>query len=197
LIVYQTQKLTSAYMNTTSQEVISKLKIRRSRLAEELGQQIAHIEEITAAIQIIEGESPNPNMFPPKNPFLNIPIRRLDTETYLLATRRLISRPGEPQTIQRKPGAKTPDLIIELGQRIREVNRIISGADQEIERLEPRSRVREIAQRIQELQSDRDRLAGELQFYKDLKEALENRPARLSREELQEQRDRARNWADA
>ncbi len=94
-------------------------------------------------------------------------------------------------------GAETPDLIIELGQRIREVNRIISGADQEIERLESRSRAREITQRIQELQSDRDRLAGELQFYRDLKEALENRPARLSREELQEQRDRARNWADA
>lgn len=166
-------------------------------MAEELGQQIAHIEEITAAIQVIEGESPNPNTFPGQNPFLNVPIRRIDTETYLLAARRLISRPGEPQTIQRKPGAETPDLIIELGQRIREVNRIISGADQEIERLESRSRAREITQRIQELQSDRDRLAGELQFYRDLKEALENRPARLSREELQEQRDRARNWADA
>jgi hypothetical protein len=184
-------------MNNTNQEVITKLKFRRSRLEEELGQQIAHIEEISAALQIIEGGTPNPNTSPPQNPFLNLPIRRVDTETYLLAARRLISRPGEPQTIQRKPGAEAPDLIIELGHRIREVNRIISGADQEIERLEPRSRNREIAQRIQELLSDRDRLAGELQFYKDLKEALENRPNRLSREELQEQRDRARNWADA
>jgi hypothetical protein len=88
-------------------------------------------------------------------------------------------------------------LIIELTQRIREVNRIISAADQELERIEPRARTYEIAQRIQELQTDRDKLAGELQFYKDLKEALEHRPAWLSQEEIQDQRNRARDWADA
>ncbi len=90
-------------------------------------------------------------------------------------------------------------LIIELNQRIREVSRLISTRDQEVERLETETRniTQEIAQHIRDLQSDRDKLAGELQFYKDLKEALENRPVSLSREEIQEQRNRARDWADA
>jgi hypothetical protein len=88
-------------------------------------------------------------------------------------------------------------LIIELGQWIREVSRIITAANQETERLEPRARTREVNQRIQELQVDRDKIAGELQFYKDLKEALERKPVRLSREEIQEQRGRARDWAEA
>ncbi len=64
-------------------------------------------------------------------------------------------------------------------------------------RLEPRNTTQEIAQQIRDLHSDRDELAGELQFYRDLKEALENRPVNLSWEEIQEQRNQARDWAEA
>ena len=60
-----------------------------------------------------------------------------------------------------------------------------------------KARSRDIVHWRQELLSDRDKLAGELQFYKDLKEALENKPVRPSREEIQDQRNRARDWADA
>jgi hypothetical protein len=66
-----------------------------------------------------------------------------------------------------------------------------------VNRLEPRNTTQEIAQQIRDLHSDRDELAGELQFYRDLKEALENRPVNLSWEEIQEQRNQARDWAEA
>jgi hypothetical protein len=184
-------------MNNANEELINKLKFRRSTLTEELGQQIAHIEELTSTIHTLEGSNPRPNTFPPESPFQNVPVYRIDPETYVRIARILINAPGDSQGIQRKPAAETEDLIVELGQRIREVNRIISRADQEIERLEPRAQTREIAQRIQGLQTDRDKLAGELQFYKDLKEALESKPARLSRKKLQDQRNRARDWAEA
>ncbi len=126
-----------------------------------------------------------------------MPVQRIATETYIRIARALITQPGSTQGIQRVPGAEAPALILELSQRIMEVNRIIVTADQEIERLEPRARTHEVIQRIQELQVDRDKLAGELQFYRDLKEALENRPVRLSQEEIQDQRNRARDWAEA
>lgn len=184
-------------MSNNNQELVSKLKFRKSKLEEELGQQIAHIEELSTTIDILEHRAPRPNSFPPQNPFQDVPTRRIDTETYIRLARTFISQPGSTQGIQRIPGAEAPALIIELTQRIREVNRIISAADQELERIEPRARTREIVQRIQELQTDRDKLAGELQFYKDLKEALEHRRARLSQEEIQDQRNRARDWADA
>lgn len=184
-------------MSNTNGELIDKLKFRKSKLTEELGQQIGHIEELTATINILEGNNPRPNSFPPENPFQSVPIPRIDTETYIGIARTLISAPGDTQGIQRKPGAQAPDLIIELGQRIREVTRIIFRADQELERLESRANTRDIVQRRQELLSDRDKLAGELQLYKDLKEALENKPVRPSREEIQDQRNRARDWADA
>ncbi len=175
------------------------MKFRRTKLEEELGQLIGHIEEISTVTHILEGRTPRPSVFPPQNPFQDMPIRRINTETYLRIARTFISQPGNPQGFQRTPGAGAPVLIIELNQRIREVSRLISTRDQEVERLETETRniTREIAQHIRDLQSDRDKLAGELQFYKDLKETLENRPVSLSREEIQEQRNRARDWADA
>jgi hypothetical protein len=184
-------------MNNSNQEIVSKLKFRRSRLEEEVGQHIAHIEELSVTIYKLEHRAPRANTFPPQNPFQDVPTRRIDTKTYIRLARTFITQPGSTQGIQRIPGAETPALIIELGQRIREVNRIISAADQEAERLAPRARTHKVAQRIQELQTDREKLAGELQFYKDLKEALENRRVRPSQEEIQEQRNRARDWADA
>ncbi len=88
-------------------------------------------------------------------------------------------------------------MIIELSQRIREVNRIIHGIDQDIKRLETQVNNGGRTDNIQAIIRDRDRLATEVQFYRDLKEALEHRPTRATHEEVQEQRERARDWAEA
>jgi hypothetical protein len=116
-------------MSNNNKDILSKLKSRRSKLEEELGQQIAHIEEISATIDIIEWRAPKANTFPPQNPFQDMPAQRIDTETYIRIARALITQPGSTQGIQRVPGAEAPALILELSQRIREVNRIISTAD--------------------------------------------------------------------
>jgi hypothetical protein len=176
-------------------DILDKLRYRRANLVEHLGQQIAHINELSAAIQLLGGEAIGPSTFSASNPFQGVPQQRIDTQTYLLIARTLISNAGNAPGIQRIPGAQAPTLITELTLRIREVNRIIYDIDRDIERLETRPNNQEISERIRGLLSDRDKLAAEVQFYRDLKEALENRPTRITREELQEQRERARNWA--
>jgi hypothetical protein len=46
--------------------------------------------------------------------------------------------------------------------------------------------------------NDRDSLTAEFPFSTDLKEAiLEHRPMKLSKEELQEQKKRVREWVEA
>ena len=178
-------------------DILDKLRFRRSKLLEELGQQIAHIEELSAVIQRLGGETQRPPTFPPTNPFQGVPQQRIDTQSYLRIARTLISDIGDTQGIQRVPGAESPALIVELSQRIREINHIIHGIDQDIERLETQASNGGRADNIQAVIRDRDRLAAEVQFYRDLKEALEHRPTRATRQEVQEQRDRARDWAEA
>jgi hypothetical protein len=94
-------------MSNINRELINKLKFRKSKLTEELGQQIGHIKELTATINILEGNNPRPNSFPPENPSQSVPIPRIDTETYICIARTLISAPGDTQGIQRKPGPVT------------------------------------------------------------------------------------------
>jgi hypothetical protein len=103
-------------MASNNEGLIEKLQFRWTKLEEELGQQIAHIEEISATIQLLEGRTPRPSVFPPQNPFQGVPVQRIDTETYTRIARTLISQPGSNQGIQRTPGAETPVLILELGQ---------------------------------------------------------------------------------
>jgi hypothetical protein len=165
-------------MSNNHQELVSKIKFRRSKLEEEPSSTQA--EHIPTAKSL---------------------LRRLDPTDryrhYIRIARTFITKSGTTQGIQRVPGAETPALITELAQRIRETNWIIAAADQEIERLEPRAQTHEETQHIRGLQNDRDKLTGALEFYKDLKEALESTPVRLSQEEIQKQRNRSRDWADA
>ncbi len=153
-------------MTSDNERIVERIRFRKAKLKEELGQLIAHIEEISTTIHLLEGRTPNPSLFPPQNPFQGVPIRRVDTETYIRIARTFISQPGSNQGIQRIPGAESPALIIELDQRIREVNRLISVRDQEIDRLESNISSQSIAQHIRDIHSDMDKLAGELQFYK-------------------------------
>jgi hypothetical protein len=53
----------------SNNEILGKLRYRKSKLEEELGKQIAHIEEIITVIQLLEGETPRPTTFPPQSPF--------------------------------------------------------------------------------------------------------------------------------
>ncbi len=64
-------------------ELLSKLRFRRAKLVEELGQQVAHIEELSSVIQRSGGEDQGPPVFPPSNPFQGVPQQRIDTQTYL------------------------------------------------------------------------------------------------------------------
>jgi hypothetical protein len=73
-------------------------------------------------LQLLGGEAPRPNSFPPQNPVQGVPTQRINMVTYLSIARALISNNGEAQVIQQVPGAETPALITELGQYIREVN---------------------------------------------------------------------------
>ncbi len=75
--------------------IISRLRFHRTALLEQLGQQIAHTEEISTVIQLLlGGEVPHPATFPPNNPFQGVPQQRIDHEMYLRIVRTLISDPG-------------------------------------------------------------------------------------------------------
>jgi hypothetical protein len=61
---------------------------------------------------------------------------------------------------------------------------IIPVLDRDIEQLEPQVSDQGTTNSIQELLSDRDKLIAEVQFYRDQREDLENRIAKIAREEL-------------
>jgi len=179
---------------SNNDSIIEKLKFRKAKLIEQLGEQIAHVEEIITSISLIEGKEARPALFPPQNPFQGVPIKRVDSETIIRIARTLI---GDHQDPNRKPGAEGPDLIAELKYREREVSRIIASIEKETEQLQQRPANPEVRNRLRELSNDRDKLAGELQFYRDLREALEKKYLKVSKEELQEQRNRAKDWAES
>jgi hypothetical protein len=81
-------------MNNISVEIISKLRFRRAKLEEELGKLIAHIEDISTTIYLLEGRTPRPSTFSPQNPFQDVPIQQIDTELYLRIATTFISQPG-------------------------------------------------------------------------------------------------------
>ncbi len=118
---------------SNNDSIIEKLKFRKAKLIEQLGEQIAHVEEIITSISLIEGKEARPVLFPPQNPFQGVPIRRIDSETIIRIARTLI---GDHQDPNRKPGAEGPDLIAELKYREREVSRIIASIETETERLQ-------------------------------------------------------------
>ncbi len=135
------------------------------------------MEELEALIQAIKGQDISTPLFPPQNPFQDVPIRRIDTSTYIFIARQIIGRQEPDQT--RTPGAEKPALMQELGQRCREVQRIIASLDREIEQIEARDAIEtSLSQYFNTRQvfNDRDNLRTELQFYIDLIEALNYTP---------------------
>jgi hypothetical protein len=68
-------------------ELLRRLRARRTQLTQELGQQIHHIEELEVSIRMTKGQDTNIPLFPPQNPSRNVPIRRIDTDTYLFSNR--------------------------------------------------------------------------------------------------------------
>jgi hypothetical protein len=178
-------------------ELARRLRTCRIHIAEELGRQIHHIEEIEASLQVLEGQEITAPLFPPQNPFRDVPLRRIDTETYVLIARQIIGRQTPDQT--RVPGAQGPALLRELEQRCREVRRIISSLDREIEQIEnQRAQDNNLAlyPRGRQVINDRDNLRTELQFYLDLIEALTYTPTRITPEERAEANFRARTWVE-
>jgi hypothetical protein len=115
-------------------ELTRRLRSRRIELTEELGRHIHHIEELEATLQVIEGREVTTPLSPPQNPFRDVPIRRIDTKTYVSVARQLIGRQTPDQT--RTPGAEKPALLRELDQRCRDVRRIIVSLDRELEQIE-------------------------------------------------------------
>ncbi len=106
-------------------ELIRRLNLRKAELTRELGQQIHHIEEVEALIQVIEGREITLVHFPPQNPFRDIPVRRIDTDTYLLIARRIIGNQVAGQA--RVPGAERPASLQELEQRLKNGQRQTKG----------------------------------------------------------------------
>jgi hypothetical protein len=178
-------------------ELTRRLRTRRIHIAEELGRQIHHIEEIEASLQVLEGHEITAPLFPPQNPFRDIPVRRINTETYVLIARQIIGRQTPEQT--RVPGAQGPALLRELEQRCREVRRIIASLDREIEQIEAQRALDnnlDLYPRGRQVIDDRDNLRTELQFYLDLIEALSFTPTRVTPEERAEANLRARTWVE-
>jgi hypothetical protein len=177
-------------------ELARRLRTRRTQITEELGRHIHHLEELEASLQVIEGQEITVPLFPPQNPFRDVPVRRIDTETYILIARQIVGRLTGQSRI---PGAERPALLRELEQRSREVRRIIASLDREIEQIEAqRTQDNNLASypRAREIFNDRDNLRAELQFYTDITEALNYTPSRVTQEERAEANQRAREWIE-
>ncbi len=166
------------------EELVNRLRQQRNQLEQELTQHILHIENLNASIQAIEDREINRPSFPPQNPFKGVPIGRIDTSTYLNIARRLIDNKNNV----RVPGIRGEPLVKELNICIGEVESIINRLDNQAEQLIGTRDVRT----IQQIQDERDKLRIELEFYKDLAEAIQTELRRLSQEELTEERYKAK-----
>jgi hypothetical protein len=175
-------------------ELLRRLRSRRVQLSESLSQQIHHIIEVDASIQAIEGRDIHVPDFPLQNPFRDVPSRRIDHDTYLLIARQIVG--GQAPEHIRVPGAERPALLRELEQRRREVRRIITTLDRQLEELEAQTSPTETNARASSTLEIRDNLRAELQFYIDLTEALNYTPTRVTPEERTEANQRARNWIE-
>jgi hypothetical protein len=123
-----------------------------------------------------------------------VPLRRIDTETYLLIARQIVGVQDTQQTTV--PGAEKLALLQELEQRRREIRCIIATLDRQIEELEALPQNVENCSRARPISEDRDNLRAELQFYIDLTEALNYMPTRTTPEERAEANQRAHNWIE-
>jgi hypothetical protein len=178
-------------------ELARRLRSRRALITEELGRNIHHIEELEATLQALEGSEVTAQLFPPQNPFRDVPIRRINTETYILIARQIVG--GQPSVQTRTPGSEKPALLQELELRRREVRRIIASLDRQIEQLEAQGAEEgnlDSYPGARRIFSDRDNLRAELQFYIDLTEALNYTPTRTTPEERAAANQRARTWVE-
>jgi hypothetical protein len=90
----------------------------------------------------------------------------------------------------RVPGIRGEPLVKELNIRIGEVESIINRLDNQAEQLIGTRDVRTLRQ----IQDERDKLRIELEFYRDLAEAIQTEPRRLSQEELTQEKYKAKEW---
>ncbi len=88
-------------------------------------------------------------MFPLQNPFEGVPIRRIDTETYLSIARHLVDN-------IRTAGVNRQILVKELNTCIRELEQIINNLDNNAEQLSGRCDGHYRIQ-LQQIQDDRDK----------------------------------------
>jgi hypothetical protein len=170
-------------------DIILRLQQQKQRQEQELNEHIVNLENTIASIHAIEGKEIAPPNFPPQNPFEGVPIPRIDTNTYLNIARRLVDNKNKVRT----PGVRGQPLIKELNLRIREVEEIIIRFDNSTEQIIG-SRDTRLRGNLQQIQDDRDKLRIELEFYRDLAEAIQTEPKRLSKEELGEEKYKAKDW---
>lgn len=171
------------------QELLIRLQRQKQQLEQELVDRIVQIENISASIQAISGTNITRPNLPPSNPFEGVPIPRIDPDFYIAIARRLVDNKNNTRT----PGIRGEPLVKELNIRIREVEEIINTLDNRAEQL---SITRDIQSRqhLRQVVDERDKLRIELEFYKDLSEAIQTEPKKLSKEELEEERYKAKEW---
>ncbi len=147
--------------------LVARLRQQRTQFEQELRDRIVHIENIDASIRILEGQETSQPKFPPQNPFEGVPIEKITTETYLTIGRLLVDNKNNVQT----QGVGNKLLVKELNHRIGEVERIINSFDSDADRLNGRGDPHTLGY-LRQISEDRDRLRIELEFYKDIIEAL-------------------------
>lgn len=81
----------------------------------------------------------------------------------------------------------------EINTRIGEVEQIISRFDNTTEQLSIRRDAQSQRQLLQ-VQDDRDKLRIELEFYRDIIEGLQSEPKKLTKEEVEEGKQKAKDW---
>ncbi len=166
--------------------LLDRLRQQKDQLEQELIQRIVSIENTIASIQTIEGQVPQHPHYPPQNPFEGVPINWINTETYLTIARLLVNNSNNVRT----PGVNKRLVVRELNTRIREVEQIINTFDNTAEQLIGRRDT--VSQRqLHQIQDDCDKLRIELEFYKDIKSALQSEPKKLSKEEVEEGKQKA------
>ena len=169
--------------------LLERLQQQKQQLEQELIQRIVNIENTIASIQIIEGQGAQHPRFPPQNPFEGVPIKSINTETYLTIARLLVNNKSNIRT----PGVNKRLLVNEINTRIGEVEQIISRFDNTTEQLSIRRDAQSQRQLLQ-VQDDRDKLRIELEFYRDIIEALQSEPKKLTKEEVEEGKQKAKDW---
>jgi hypothetical protein len=119
-----------------------------------------------------------------------VQIENIDASIQLLTIGRLLV---DNKKNVRTPGVGSKLLIRELNTRIEEVEAIINSFDNDVERLNGR-RDPHTLEYLHKIQEDRDKLRIELEFYKDLVEALQSEPKKSTQGEIDEAKYKAKEW---